>query len=73
MTVRKDRCEEKLQEYALSTEIVGGIAIVLSLIFVGLQIIRNSELMQAQTRDFLSGKQIKLYMEMGLNWQAMAV
>ena len=35
--------KEKLQEYALIAEIVGGVAIVLSLIFVGMQIRQNSE------------------------------
>ena len=38
--------KEKLQEYALIAEIVGGIAIVLSLIFVGMQIRQNSEISQ---------------------------
>ena len=36
----------KLQEYALIAEIIGGIAIVLSLIFVGMQIRQNSEISQ---------------------------
>ena len=35
--------KEKLQEYALIAEIIGGIAIVCSLIFVGVQIRQNSE------------------------------
>jgi hypothetical protein len=34
--------KEKLQEYALIAEIVGGIAIVASLLFVGLQIQQNT-------------------------------
>ena len=38
--------KERLQEYALIAEIVGGIAIVLSLIFVGMQIRQNSEISQ---------------------------
>ena len=65
--------KDKLQKYALIAEIVGGIAIVLSLIFVGLQISQNSEMMQAQTRDSLSAKQIDLYMEIGSNFQAMEI
>ncbi len=36
--------KEKLHEYALIAEIVGGIAIVCSLIFVGVQIRQNSEI-----------------------------
>jgi len=36
--------KEKLQEYALVAEIIGGIAIVCSLIFVGLQIRQNSRI-----------------------------
>jgi hypothetical protein len=36
--------KEKLQEYALLAEIIGGIAIVCSLIFVGVQIRQNSEI-----------------------------
>ena len=35
---------EKLQEYALIAEIIGGVAIVCSLIFVGLQIRQNSRI-----------------------------
>jgi len=40
------KLKERLQEYALIAEIVGGIAIVLSLIFVGMQIRQNSEISQ---------------------------
>ena len=36
--------KEKLQEYALIAEIIGGVAIVCSLIFVGLQIRQNSRI-----------------------------
>jgi hypothetical protein len=35
--------KEKLQEYALIAEIIGGVAIVCSLLFVGVQIRQNSE------------------------------
>lgn len=43
--------KEKLQEYALIAEIIGGIAIVASLVFVGLQINQNHEMMRAQIRN----------------------
>lgn len=46
--------KEKLQEYALIAEIAGGIAIVASLIFVGLQINQNHEMMRAQIRSELA-------------------
>jgi hypothetical protein len=47
--------KQKLKEYALIAEIVGGIAIVLSLIFVGLQIKQNNELSLANSyRELLS-------------------
>ena len=36
--------KEKLQEYALIAEIIGAVAIVCSLIFVGLQIRQNSRI-----------------------------
>ena len=39
--------KEKLQEYALLAEIIGGIAIVASLLFVGLQIQQNTNLSKA--------------------------
>jgi len=38
--------KEKLQEYALLAEIFSALAIVISLIFVGIQIQQNSELSQ---------------------------
>lgn len=45
--------KEKLQEYALIAEILGGIAIVASLIFVGMQIQQNSETQLAISRQNL--------------------
>ena len=42
--------KEKLQEYALIAEIISAIAIVLSLIFVGLQVRQGSEATDANTR-----------------------
>jgi hypothetical protein len=46
--------KEKLQEYALIAEIIGGIGIVASLIFVGFQLQQNSETLKAQTRSEIS-------------------
>ena len=43
--------KEKLQEYALIAEIVGGIAIVASLLFVGLQINQNNKLIEASAMN----------------------
>lgn len=42
--------KEKLQEYALIAEIIGGVAVVASLIFVGIQISQNNNLMAAEAR-----------------------
>ena len=41
--------KEKLQEYALIAEIISAIAIVISLIFVGVEVHRNTEIAKAQT------------------------
>ena len=41
---------DKLRRYALLAEIIGGISIVASLLFVGFQIRQNSVTVQAQTR-----------------------
>lgn len=41
--------EEKLQQYALLAEIISAIAIVASLIFVGVQIRQNNDLVKANT------------------------
>ena len=41
---------DKLNKYALLAEIIGGISIVASLLFVGFQIKQNSVTVQAQTR-----------------------
>lgn len=47
--------KEKLQEYALIAEIIGGIAIVCSLIFVGVQIRQNSEISEVNAyQDLIS-------------------
>ena len=42
--------KNRLQEYALISEIVGGIAIVTSLIFVGVQMHQNNKLREAEAR-----------------------
>lgn len=52
--------KEKLQEYALLAEIIGGIAIVASLIFVGLQIKQNSKAQLAVSRQDLLEADITL-------------
>lgn len=47
--------KDKLQEYALIAEIIGGIAIVCSLIFVGVQIRQNSEVSEINAyQDLIS-------------------
>jgi hypothetical protein len=43
--------KEKLQEYALIAEIVGGLAIVASLLFVGMQISQNNKLIEASAMN----------------------
>ena len=53
--------KEKLQEYALLAEIIGGIAIVASLIFVGVQINQNHAMMRAQTRSDISAQLSDLF------------
>jgi len=45
--------KDKLQEYALIAEIVGGIAIVCSLIFVGLQIRQNAAVTEINAYQLL--------------------
>jgi hypothetical protein len=46
--------KEKLQEYALLAEIVGGVGIIASLIFVGIQLQQSSDAVKAQTRSQIS-------------------
>ena len=43
--------KEKLQEYALIAEIVGAVAIVISLLFVGFELRRNTDAFYAQSRQ----------------------
>lgn len=51
MAVVAQAMKEKLQEYALLAEIIGGIAIVASLIFVGLQVQQTAEETALNTRQ----------------------
>jgi hypothetical protein len=46
--------KKNLQEYASIAEIISAVAIIASLIFVGLQINQNSETVKAQTRNSLT-------------------
>lgn len=48
--------KEKLQQYALIAEIVGGIAIVASLVFVGLEVRQNSNVSQVNAYQELVGQ-----------------
>ena len=47
--------KEKLQEYALIAEIVSALAIVTSLVFVGLEINRSNELSESEARQTWNG------------------
>ena len=55
---------ELLKEYALIAEIISGIAIIISLIFVGIQIKRNTKATQASTFQAIA----ELYINMLLNF-----
>ena len=46
--------KDKLQEYALISEIIGGIGIIASLIFVGFQVKQNAEETALNTRQMQS-------------------
>lgn len=63
--------KDKLQEYALIAEIIGTLAIIISLIFLGIQIKQNTDMMRAQIRDAISDKQVELYLTIGSNKDAM--
>lgn len=56
---------ESLQEYALIAEIISGIAIVVSLIFVGIQIKRNTKATQASTFQAIANLDIALLLNFG--------
>jgi len=52
---------EYLQEYALLAEIIGSVAIVLSLVFVGLQLKQSNRLALATTQDIGTGRWVAQY------------
>jgi hypothetical protein len=52
--------KERLQEYALIAEIIGGISIVASLLFVGFQVRQNSEALLAGSRLNLLGADLQV-------------
>ncbi len=56
---------ELLQEYALIAEIISGIAIIISLIFVGIQIQRNTKATQASTFQAIADLDINLLLSFG--------
>ncbi|MEM6516338.1 MAG: hypothetical protein AAF688_09155 [Bacteroidota bacterium] len=56
---------EPLQSYALIAEIISGIAIIISLIFVGIQIKRNTKATQASTFQAIADLDINLLLNFG--------
>jgi hypothetical protein len=60
MASRSVAVKEKLQEYAQIAEIIGGAAIVISLVFVGFQIKSNTEASKAATLQQISAGEIQL-------------
>lgn len=56
---------ELLQEYALIAEIISGIAIIISLIFVGIQIKKNTKATQASTFQAIADLDINLLLNFG--------
>lgn len=56
---------ELLEEYALIAEIISGIAIIVSLIFVGVQIKRNTQATQASTFQAIADLDINLLLSFG--------
>ncbi len=57
--------DELLQEYALVAEIISGLAIIISLIFVGIQIKRNTKATQASTFQAIAELDINLLLNFG--------
>lgn len=45
---------ERLQEYALIAEVLGGVAVIVTLIFLVIETRANTQAIQAQTRDSMS-------------------
>lgn len=56
---------ELLKEYALIAEIIAGISIVISLIFVGIQIKKNTQATQASTFQAIADLDINLLLNFG--------
>lgn len=56
-----------LEEYALIAEIISGIAIIISLIFVGIQIKRNTKATQATTFQAIADLDINLLLNFGIS------
>ena len=56
---------ELLKEYALIAEIISGIAIIISLIFVGIQIKRNTKATQASTFQAIAELDINMLLNFG--------
>jgi len=52
--------KDKLQEYALLAEIISAIAIVISLVFVGVQIQKNTKASEAATLQEISAVEVEI-------------
>ena len=59
-----------LQDWAHLAEIVGGVAIILSLLFVGFQVSENSRQVRSETAHNVTAAMQSWYLEMGANAQA---
>ena len=62
--------EDKLQKISIVTEIVGAVAIVISLIFVGIQFIENTKATKSATAASTVGTISSWYSDMGNNQQS---
>ncbi len=49
---------DRLQKWALTAEVIGGIAVVISLVFVGIELRSNTEATRAATREAINQKDI---------------
>jgi hypothetical protein len=65
--------QRSLQEWAHLAEIIGGIAIILSLIFVGLQVSENSKQVRSETAHNVTAGLQSWYNQMGGSAQVSAV
>ena len=61
-----------LQEWANLAEIIGGVAIILSLLFVGLQVSENSKQVRSETAHNVTAGLLSWYNELGGSAQASA-